>query len=221
MVVFVLTYIFTVANSWLSSRISSVKHSFDMAFTHTEKCDMLETFIICRKNSSRALECYRDNFPNRNPPDRRYFLMLCRRFRENENLFMKRKHKNRFIISENVETNVVAYFEAFPNNSIRDMVRHSDVSLTVIHRILRKHKFIPYKYRPTQTLVSGDSNRRLIFCRWLIASCRENPRLLKNIIWSDESNFSNSGMFNCKNMHYWSRENPLLTYPTHPQTDLV
>lgn len=98
------------------------------------------------------------------------------------------------------------------------MVKDSNVSLSIIQRILRKHKFIPYKYRPTQTLVPGDADRRLIFCRWLVASCRENPRLLRNIIWSDESNFSNSGMFNRKNMHYWSRENPLLTYPTHPQT---
>lgn len=77
---------------------------------------MLETFIKCRKNSSKALDCYRENFPNRNLPDRRYFLQLYRKFRENENVFMKKKHKKRFIISENVQTHVMAYFEAFPNN---------------------------------------------------------------------------------------------------------
>lgn len=189
-----------------------------MPFTHEEKCDMVETFIICRKNSIRAFEYYRENFPNRNTPDRRYFLILYRKFRGNENLFTKKRTRKRFIISEDVETNVLAYFEAFPNNSLRDLAKDNNLSLTVIHKILRKHKFIPYKYCSVQTLVPGDADRRGIFCRWLVASCRENPNFLRNIIWSDESNFSNSGMFNRKNMHYWSRENPLLAYPSHPQT---
>ncbi|KRT79014.1 hypothetical protein AMK59_8359 [Oryctes borbonicus] len=43
-----------------------------------------------------------------------------------------------------------------------------------------------------RTLLPGDADRRLTFCRWLVASCRERSDFLRNIIWSVESNFSNS-----------------------------
>ncbi|KAI4466230.1 c-type lectin domain-containing protein [Holotrichia oblita] len=47
-----------------------------MPFTHLEKCDMMECYIVCNKNSLQARERYGVLFPTRNLPDRRYFLLL-------------------------------------------------------------------------------------------------------------------------------------------------
>ncbi|KAI4472083.1 pleckstrin y-like domain family b member 3 [Holotrichia oblita] len=41
-----------------------------------EKCDMMECYIVCNKNSLQARERYGVLFPTRNLPDRRYFLLL-------------------------------------------------------------------------------------------------------------------------------------------------
>lgn len=186
-------------------------------FSHLEKCDLLETYIVCQKNSERALERYRAVFPERNMPDRRYFLILYRKFRSNEKVFDKSIPKKIFIINEDTEINVLAYFEAFRENSTRDCVKDLGQCLGTIHNILKKYKYVPYKYRPTQTLLPGDQERRAEFCRWLINTANENPNILRLILWSDESNFSNRGMFNRKNRHYWSRENLMRYLPGNPQ----
>lgn len=41
--------------------------------------------------------------------------------------------------------------------------------------------------------------------------------IAKNILWSDKSLFTNSGMFNRRNTHYYALENPHLTRQVRPQ----
>lgn len=36
---------------------------------------------------------------------------------------------------------------------------------------------------------------------------QENEQFLDNIIWTDEAKFSNNGLFNRRNSHYWSDTN--------------
>lgn len=188
-----------------------------MPFTHLEKCDMLESYIFCRKIADRALEDYQQKFPDRNLPDRRYFLILYRKFRSNGNVFKKGRTKKQFILNENTEINVLAYFGVNKNNSVRDLAKETGLNINAIWRVLKKHHFIPYKYRPVQTLVPGDTLRRITFCRWLCNAYGNDAQILRKIIWSDESSFSNRGMFNRKNMHYWSEENLFFNDPRNPQ----
>lgn len=86
-----------------------------------------------------------------------------------------------------------------------------------MHRILKKHKFIPYKYKPVQVFLAGDPERRIFFCHWYFNFYRQNENNFRYILWTDESNFSNSGMYNTKNHHYSSKENLLLVHPRHAQ----
>ncbi|CAH1966861.1 unnamed protein product [Acanthoscelides obtectus] len=173
-------------------------------FSHEEKCDMLECYLV-------------ELYPARIQPYERYFLRLYRKFRGNENVFAKTRAKKEFIISEATEIAVIGYFEAYRENSIADILKDSNFSYGTVQRILKKYKFIPYKYRPVQTLLAGDPERRLVFCHWYLSFCRQNVNNFRYLLWTDESNFSNSGMFNRKNHHYWSRENLLLVHPRGPQ----
>lgn len=43
---------------------------------------------------------------------------------------------------------------------------------------------------------------------WLRGQINTNGDFLKNILWSDECKFTNCGIFNRKNEHVWSIENP-------------
>ncbi|CAH1975825.1 unnamed protein product [Acanthoscelides obtectus] len=158
-------------------------------FSHEEKCDMLECYL----NS--------ELYPARIQPYERYFLRLYRKFRGNENVFAKTRAKKEFIISEATEIAVIGYFEAYRENSIADILKDSNFSYGTVQRILKKYKFIP----------------RLVFCHWYLSFCRQNVNNFRYLLWTDESNFSNSGMFNRKNHHYWSRENLLLVHPRGPQ----
>lgn len=179
---------------------------------------MIEAYIICRKNSREACGYYSRLFPERQIPDRRHFLKFYRRLRENEETFKKKKRsRKQFILNEETEIDVLSYFQAHRNNSIRDLSTENHLPLSTIHNVLKKHKYIPYKYRPVQTLQQGDYQRRLNFSYWFINKSLENHNFFKHILWSDETNFSNSGMFNRKNQHYWSRENLFLVRPHNPQ----
>ena len=113
-----------------------------MVFTHAEKCDMLECYLVCRKVSLRAKEYYAELYPLRIQPHERYFLRLYRKFRGNESVFAKTRTKKNFIVSEATEISVIAYFEAYRENSIPDIVKDSNLSYGTVHRILKKYKFI-------------------------------------------------------------------------------
>lgn len=178
---------------------------------------MLECYIICSKNSQRALERYANLFPGRDLPNRRYFLQLYRKFRSNQHTFAKTRTPKKFIVDEQTEINVLAYFEVHRENSVRDLSSESGLSLSVIHNILKKYKYVPYKHHLTQTLYPGDSGRRLQFCQWFVNKAEHDPSFMGLILWSDEASFSNAGMFNKKNNHYWSRENLMLTKAHRPQ----
>lgn len=188
-----------------------------MPFTHLEKCDMLEAYLICRKNARSALRYYQNTYVNRQLPNQFYFLRLYRKFRSNEETFKVRRKKKDFIRDEETEVNVLAYFETNPEKSIRSCTRELDLKKSTVHDILIKHKLRPYKHHKVQTLLPGDANRRLVFCNWLRNFYNERPDNLNYILWTDESNFSSSGMCNKKNQHYWSRENPLRVDPRNPQ----
>ncbi|KAF2904347.1 hypothetical protein ILUMI_01805 [Ignelater luminosus] len=115
-----------------------------------------------------------------------------RRFRSNEEVFPKRRRKKAFTFSEEREVDVLAYFEGNRENSIRDLSRETGLCLGTIHTILKKHQFVPYKYKLTQCLTLGDHGRRMEFCQWFLNASRNNPTVWRLISWSDEANFSNS-----------------------------
>lgn len=99
---------------------------------------IFEAHIVCRKNADRILEEYKAMFPERMIPDRRYFLILYRKFRSNEKCFAKSKSKKTFVVDEETEINMLAYFEANRENSIQDCLRDRGLCFGTIQRILKK-----------------------------------------------------------------------------------
>ena len=73
---------------------------------------------------------------------------------------------------------------------------------------MKKQKCHPYKYSICQALKPSDLERRRLFCEWYTRKSELNVRFSYQILWSDESRFTNNGIFNRKNVHYWSSRNP-------------
>lgn len=70
---------------------------------------------------------------------------------------------------------------------------------------------------PVHTLEAGDRQRRIEFCNWLTEKLDQDEDFLNKIIWTDESRFTNCGLFNRHNEHYWAEENPRHIVQTRPQ----
>lgn len=114
------------------------------------------------------------------------------------------------------ETNVLGFFNVEPRASIRGAEMSVGVSYASCQRILKRRKMHNFKFTKCQALEIGDYARRIAFCQTMLEKLREEPSFLNQIIWSDEAKFSNDGLVNSRNNHYWSDENPhLITERNH------
>lgn len=67
-----------------------------------------------------------------------------------------------------------------------------------------------YHIQRVQELQASDYPRRVAFCETMIQRCQEDPDFFNKILWTDESRFENTGVFNIHNYHSWEIENPHL-----------
>lgn len=59
-----------------------------------------------------------------------------------------------------------------------------------------------------QYLSDAHKNFRLEYCRLMVENIHADRNFFNNILWTDESTFSTSGIPNRKNVHHWASENP-------------
>lgn len=174
-----------------------------MPFTRDEQVDMLLIFGECQRNARNAARLYFERYPNREQPYFTYFNKLENKFRkeapaDNEN----------FIISEEAEINVLACVYLDPTISTRQLEEVANVKRESARKILKKHKFKSYRYQIHHHLYENDFPRRLAYCNWFLNKYQQNNNFHLNILWSDESRFTNLGLFNRNNTRYWAVENP-------------
>lgn len=173
-------------------------------YSRDEKVDMLLIFGECRRNCRQAEQLYAERFPERRHPPNNYFIRLEEQFRrEPEN-----QNEPQFIVSEETEVNVLAIVAADPTISLRQIEEQTGVNRETARRVLKKYKFRSYKYQIHQHLYEGDFQRRLVYCNWFLQNHDLDNRFHHRILFSDESRFSNLGLFNRNNTRYWAQENP-------------
>jgi len=97
-----------------------------------------------------------------------------------------------------------------PQISSRQIERKSGNNKRSILRILVKHKYHPYRINLHQDLHGTDFENRVTFCQWVQHQMHINNEFLSLILFTNEASFTNYGLANLHNMHYWSDENPLV-----------
>lgn len=187
-----------------------------MEYSKQEKLDMVECFFNSNKNSTLAVQLYEERFPERQVPSRKLISKIMKNLNNYGSFTVKRKQRESKITEEE-ETLILAYVESNPKISIREISMMLAVPYYRVQKVLKKHNYHDYKYTPVQTLQVGDEARRFVFCEWLLTKAERSNSFYAQIIWTDEANFSNKGMFNRKNNHYWSQKNPLDFVETCPQ----
>lgn len=177
-------------------------------FSNEERFDMLTCYIKANRNADTASQNYHIEFPERRQPHKTYFRRLVLNLLNHGSFVQRRSSYNK----ENNERNaVVAQFvENNPYGSVREISRQTNIPKVSVHRVLQNNKLHPYKPTVVQGLNDNDFPRRMNFCRWYVDQCHQDPEFPSRVIWTDESLFSNCGVYNKHNYHYWATQNPHL-----------
>lgn len=165
----------------------------------------------CDKVVSRTCALFIRRYPDRPRPSHDTVKRVIKNLKE-YGCFEAKNLKVKPIVDNNEnEINILGYYTAFPEASVRNGERDLGISMKSIHRVLKKHNYHPYSYNLVQHLKETDYNRRVEFAEWVTVKSQENHNFLRNIIWCDESKFTKNGLYNRHNSHYWSQDNLYLT----------
>lgn len=179
-----------------------------------ERLDMYNLYIQNYRNSFIASERYAELYPERRQPHRKTFQKLSNHLSEFGTLQNIINHR---VIETANEVNVLAQINLNPESGQRKVAEECNLSKSGVQKILAKHGFHDYKFQPVQNLHPGDELRRLEFCQWLCNEIGNDPNFSASVLWSDESLFTNSGIFNRRNSHFYATNNPLMVRELRPQ----
>ena len=178
-----------------------------MEFSNEEYADIIYVYGFCDGNALAACREYERRFPNRRQPSRRVFSNSFQRLRECG--ISKRQKLGRNIIhTAEQEEMVIDSVLNEPEISTRRISINLGLSQSFVWKTLNREVLHPFHKQAVHNLVAGDAEQRLIFCRWLLEELNRNPRIISEILWSDESIFTRDGINNFHNNHVWSLENP-------------
>lgn len=178
-------------------------------YSFEEKLEMVLIYGECLRNASLAVETYRERFPERPHPSRKFFTDLTTHLRETGSFSHKKKTwDNPATTNELNSAMVVNLVENNPHMSTRQITGATNISQSSVCRILKKHTFYPHRMELHQELYGQDFENRMIFCRWAQGKIDQNPDFFKNLLMTDECTLKNNGQVNRHNMHYWAVVNP-------------
>lgn len=183
-----------------------------MAYSAAEYVDMVLIYGECHRNANQALRTYRDRYgeTRRCPTNPRVITRAVQRIRDNRRIDPTTDHEG--VVTRQIPTwldeRILRYFQLNPTSSVRRAARLFNVHRNAVHKVLKRVKWHPFKFRKVQALLPRDRVIRMGYCRWLQEKIAESPTFLSYILWTDESTFTRNGMWNRHNYHYWSPVNP-------------
>jgi len=177
-------------------------------FSNDEKVDMIDCYFKSNRNSQLASDLYFELYPERQQPHRTIFGRIVNNLRNNGCFEIKRgRYQTRAVERRNIIREIV---NNNPQISTRKIDQETRIPKSSVERILQAEKFHPYKPIIVQKLNENDYPRRLEFCNWYLQKCQEDEGFWSKVLWTDETRFTNCGIFNKHNHHHWATENPKL-----------
>jgi hypothetical protein len=190
-----------------------------MPYTLSEYAEMHYFYGVAQGNGREAARLYRDQLQRRGGPqpdhypDYRVFInthntLMAGRIpgqRGGEGI-QRVDPERRVIVLEEVQRN--------RSTSTRALARNLDIPRSSIQDILREESFHAYHIQKVQSLQPSDYQLRVEFCRTMLQKEEEDPGYFNKILWTDESRFERTGVFNVHNYHIWAVENPHAARPT-------
>lgn len=168
--------------------------------------DIIFTYGLCNGNSVRAVEEYRRRFPNRPVPHHATFVDMYRQLRERG----IRPHNSERAVRINAatENRLLNLITADPTLSTRAVGIMCGVDKMDVWRCWNRFGLHPFHFRKVQGLIDNDGFSRVVYCQRMNEKLLQNPNFLNSVLWTDEAQFTRSGVFNSHNFHMWMEDNP-------------
>ena len=99
-----------------------------------------------------------------------------------------------------------------PQKSIRRLILHLGISITLVRHIYSALGFKPYIPRLIHKLNEDDFDLLVEFCKTLLSVIANEPDIIKRVIWFDEAIFKFNRMINHHKSVYCGEENLHITY---------
>lgn len=192
-----------------------------MVYSIAERVEMITLFFKNDECGNRAACLFNQEHPDKHV-SRKYVLDLVSKFRETGSLANKKRDPQRELPVRNEATvvGVLGQVAADPTTSTRKLATVTNIPRTTIRRILKQHKFHPYKIHLVHELNEDDFDRRQEFCEVMSERILANANFLFNICFSDECTFYLNSTVNRHNCRYWSDVNPKIFHEVHTQHPL-
>lgn len=184
-----------------------------MFYTNSEYVDML--LILGEVGAaSVAARVYAERFPARRHPDKNVIERLEQRLRETGQIAPPRSDagRPRTTRTPQMEELILDTISNAPSASTRGVSRILHVNKSLISRVLRTEGWHPYHLQKVQHLFERDFAPRVEFCNWYQQMVNLDHDFAGKILWTDEAIFTQDGVFNCHNSHFWANENPHAVY---------
>lgn len=182
-----------------------------MPYSQREKQIILSSYIRNNHNAAATRRDLTRENPRMHAPCKKTIKRIFDTFQQTSSLNRKKR-----VVQDNehAQLNILLSVQENPNISIRNISKNlqelhvRETSYSKVQKTLKKAGYKPFKIRPTPKLTQTQRERRVEFCRLMLETINDDPNFLGNILWTDESSFSTSGMINRKNTRYWATENP-------------
>lgn len=174
----------------------------------------------CQCNAREAARVYAARYPGREVPSRNVFLRLHERMLETGQILPVNNINGgpeRYIRNVDNEERILELIEEDPTTSTRRIASRLGIGKSSVNRVLLAYGFHDFKYTRVQKLQPEDYPRRVEFCEWIVRKNEEDENFTKNVLWTDESFFTQDGCFNSHNWHYYDIENPHRTWQRNSQ----
>lgn len=185
-----------------------------MSYTLSEYAEMHYFYGVAQGNGHEAARLYQDQLQRRGGrqpdryPDHRVFI-------NTHNTLMAGRIPGRNNPQEGIpradpdrKEQVLEEVSRNPSTSTRAMARTLGIPRSSIQDILHEEGYHAFHVQRVQALLSTDYQARIDFCQTMLRKEQEDPGFFNKILWTDESRFERTGIFNIHNYHVWSIENP-------------
>ena len=163
-----------------------------------------------RGNGRAAQRMYAAQFPLRRQPHYSTFVAIHRRLRESGRFRPTRFDAGRPRVTRTPlsEEEVLEAVANNPRTSTRAIGNELGISHASVWRTLHEQLLYPYHIQKVQVLTPADFQKRREFSQWYINQTSESEVFSSLVLFTDETTFTRTGMFNTHNMHFWDEENP-------------
>lgn len=215
-------FVKSIVVSWFSFK-SQIIIITSMNYTLAEYAEMHYFYGVAQGNGHEAARLYREQLQRRGGPQpnrypgHRVFINTHNTLMAGRIPGRKGRREGIPIVDPGRRNLVLDEVAEHPSTSTRIMARNLNIPRTSIQRILKVEGYHAYHIQRVQALMPADYQQRVDFCQTMLRMERDDPGFFEKVLWTDESRFERTGIFNIHNTHHWAVENPHLTRDTRFQ----